>query len=76
MTSPNKPNKISLDALIGATLRSSVADAEPSPQAWQRIESMAQRSALTETSRGSVQKVESGSHSRFHHDKPAHRLIV
>ncbi len=76
MTSPHKPKKISLDALIGATLRSSVADAEPSPQAWQRIESMARRSALTETNHGPVPKAESGSHSRFHHDKPAHRLIV
>ena len=76
MTSPHKSEKISLDALIGATLRSSVADAEPSPEAWQRIESMARRSALTKTTRGPVQKVEFGSHSRFQHDKPAHRFIV
>jgi anti-sigma-K factor RskA len=38
MTDPNKNRKVSLDVLISATLRSSVADAEPSPQVWERIE--------------------------------------
>lgn len=38
MTDPNKTQKVSLDALIRTTLRSSVADAEPSPQVWERIE--------------------------------------
>jgi hypothetical protein len=76
MTSPHKSKKSSLDALIGATLRSSVAGAEPSSQAWQRIESTVRRSTFKETDLGSSNKVEFGSPSRFQHGKPAHRPVV
>jgi anti-sigma-K factor RskA len=43
MADPKKNQKVSLDALISATLRSSVADAEPSPQVWERIEHQARQ---------------------------------
>jgi hypothetical protein len=43
MTGPGDRSKISLDALIAAVLRSSVAGMEPSPCVWQRIEKIVRR---------------------------------
>ena len=41
MSSRGKTKRVSLDALITAVLNSSVADVEPSPHVWERIEKQA-----------------------------------
>ena len=76
MTSPRKSKKGSLGALIGATLRSSVADAEPSSQAWKRIERTVLHSTLVVTDQGPSNEFKAGSHSRLQHGNPARRLVV
>jgi len=76
MTSPRRSKKGSLGALIGAALKSGVADAEPSSQAWKHIERTVLHSTLVEADRGSPNEFKAGPRSRPQHVKSAHRPVV
>ena len=66
MTSRSKP-KLSLDTLIRATLRSSVAELEPSPDVWKRIEHQAQRLTDSKKTHHDAGEFEPGLRPRYLH---------